>query len=233
MKNKWLIAMSFVITAFLSTAHALERNAMDFSLNNWDGRTVSMLDLNGKVVVLTFSYAYCSVRCPIITARLYSLDKTMNEPHDVVYLHISVDPDNDTPERRKKYFSLYGIDVTKDGRWMFLSGQKDELSKLWKAYDVTAKKIKDKKLPEKYYLQYDPKVVIIDRDGIIGYEAGFDFSEEEMKSLIEKLSLKPSIRFSEAKFDFGTVKEGDIVSHDFEFVNEGKGVLKIKDLIPA
>jgi hypothetical protein len=46
-------------------------------------------------------------------------------------------------------------------------------------------------------------------------------------------TIKPSIRFSETKFDFGTVKEGDIVSHDFEFVNDGKGVLKIKDLIPA
>ncbi len=237
MKNKRLIAVSFVIIAFLSavhaTANASERNAMDFSLNNWDGRTISLQDLKGKVVVLTFSYAYCSARCPIITGRLYYLDKTMNAPIDVIYLHMSVDPDNDTPERRKKYFNLYGIDAAKDGRWMFLSGQKSEMSKIWGFYGVTAKKVKDRRLPEKYYMQYDPKVAVIDSNGFIRYEAGFDFSEEEVKSLIEKLSLKPSIRFSEIKFDFGTVKEGDIVSHDFEFVNEGSGVLKIKDLIPA
>lgn len=238
MKNRWLIAIFFVFLIVLAVnysavASALEKSAMDFSLNNWDGRTVSLKDLKGKVVVLTFSYAYCSARCPIITGRLYYLDKTMNAPGDVVYLHMSVDPDNDTPERRKKYFNLYGIDATKDGRWMFLSGQKNKMSEIWGFYGVTAKKVKDRRLPEKYYMQYDPKVVVIDSNGLIRYEVGFDFSEEEIKSLIEKISSKPSIRFSETKFDFGTVKEGDIVSHDFEFINEGNGVLKIKDLIPA
>lgn len=233
MKNKWLIAILFLITFFSAAAYAMEKKAVDFRLNNWDGRTVSMQDLKGKVVVLTFSYAYCSVRCPIITGRLYYLDKTMNKPRDAVYLHLSVDPDNDTPERRKKYFNLYGIDAAKDGRWMFLSGQESEISEIWRFYGVTAKKVEDRRLPEKYYMDYNPKVIVIDSSGIIRYESGADFSEEEVKSLIEKLSSKPSIKFSETRFNCGAVKEGEIVKHDFEFVNGGNSVLKIKNLIPA
>jgi cytochrome oxidase Cu insertion factor (SCO1/SenC/PrrC family) len=151
----------------------------------------------------------------------------------VVYLHLSVDPDNDTPERRKKYFNLYGIDAAKDDRWMFLSGKKSEMSKIWGFYGVNAKKVEDKRLPEKYYMEYEPKVVAIDGSGIIRYESGSDFSEEDIKSLIEKLSPKPSIKFSEIRFNCGTVKEGDIISHNFEFVNGGNSILRIKDIVPA
>jgi protein SCO1/2 len=165
-------------------AYASKRKAVNFNLNNWDGRAVSMQNLNGKVVILTFSYAYCSALCPIITARLFSLDNTMNSPQNVVYLHVSVDPSMDTSERRRKYFNLYGIDALKDSRWMFISGQKSELSKLWSFYGVTMKRVKNKRLPEGYYIQYTPKLVIIDKEGFIRHETGFDFSEDEV---IEKI----------------------------------------------
>jgi len=48
----------------------------------------------------------------------------------------------------------------------------------------------------------------------------------------EKLSA-PAIKFTETRFNCGAVKEGDIVSHDFEFVNTGNSALKIKELVPA
>jgi len=231
MKNRWLLAVLFLVIA--ANSYAAERAAVNFSLNNWDGRTISLQDLRGKVTVLTFSYSFCSVRCPIITARLDSLDRTMNRPEGIAYVHISMDPDSDTPERRKKYFGLYGIDASKDSRWMFLSGEKSELSNLWKFYGVTAKKIRDRKLPEGYFIEYTPKVVVIDRKGIIRYAGGVDFLEDDVKALIETMKGKPAIKFSETKFDFGLVKEGDVVTHEFEFINKGSGLLKIKDLIPA
>ncbi len=43
----------------------------------------------------------------------------------------------------------------------------------------------------------------------------------------------PSISLKEKRFNFGEIREGKVVSHDFEFVNTGSGVLKIIDLIPA
>jgi hypothetical protein len=46
-------------------------------------------------------------------------------------------------------------------------------------------------------------------------------------SLSESL---PKIYFPETQYDFGTVKEGKVVSHTFKFVNNGKADLDIKDI---
>ncbi len=175
---------------FVSDSLAMEKSAVDFKLDNWDGRIISMDDLKGKVVILTFSYAYCSFVCPIVTARLYSLDDTLSHPRNVVYLHISVDPEMDSQARRKNYFNLYGIDALRDDRWLFVSGEKRDLEKLWRFYNIRIEKIKDENLPEGYYVKYSPRVVIIDRQGMIRYETGFDFPEEMIGEKIRDLGGK-------------------------------------------
>lgn len=169
-------------------AAADRRKAPDFKLDNWDGRTITLKGLRGKVVVLTFSYAFCSVRCPIITGRLKGLDKGLDSPGDVLYLHVSVDPGMDTPERRKDYFGLYGITPEKDGRWLFLSGPVGELSRLWDFYGVEIRKVEDSTIPEGYYIEYTPKVVIINKEGEIEEETNFFFSEEAVAAMIRNLS---------------------------------------------
>jgi hypothetical protein len=40
----------------------------------------------------------------------------------------------------------------------------------------------------------------------------------------------PKIYFPETQYDFGTVKEGAVVSHTFKFVNKGKSTLDISDI---
>jgi protein SCO1/2 len=172
--------IAFLLILSGPSAHGTDKNAFDFDLKNFDGERVTTRALRGKVVLLTFSYAYCSVRCPLITARLSSLDDRLNAPKDVVYLHVSVDPEMDTPERRVKYFNLYGIDAVKDNRWMFVSGQKDELVKLWRFYGIEIEKMEEKRIPEGYYMEYTPKIVIISKGGTIAYEVDFHFMEEEM-----------------------------------------------------
>ena len=130
------VAVAIVLILVGSYFYVTKDRAIDFSLNNWDEKTVTMRDLRGKVVVLAFSYSNCTVRCPVVTVRLTALDEMMSAPEDVVYLHVSIDPEKDTPESRKKYFSLYKLDVVRDNRWMFVSGQKNELSRLWKFYGI-------------------------------------------------------------------------------------------------
>ncbi len=43
----------------------------------------------------------------------------------------------------------------------------------------------------------------------------------------------PSVIFKETRFDFGSIKKGEKVVHDFEFANKGKATLVIEKLIPA
>lgn len=42
----------------------------------------------------------------------------------------------------------------------------------------------------------------------------------------------PNLKFKEDFFDFGTITQGEIVSHTFHFFNAGNDILIIKDLIP-
>jgi len=186
--NSLIISViAFLLILSGPSAHGTNKNTFDFNLNNFDGKRVTSDTLRGKVVLLTFSYAYCSVRCPLITARLSSLDERMNAPKNVVYLHVSVDPEMDTSERRIKYFTLYGIDAVKDNRWMFVSGKRAELRELWRFYGIEIKKMEEKRIPEGYYMEYTPKIIIISKRGTIAYEADFHFIEEELAIKMETI----------------------------------------------
>ncbi len=189
LQNKGLIAVLVLLVGAVGYYYYETRNrAIDFSLDNWDEKTVTMRDLRGKVVVQAFSYANCSVRCPVVTVRLSSLNDMMDAPQDVVYLHVSIDPEMDTPERRKKYFGLYKLDAVKDRRWMFVSGQQDELAKLWKFYGIEVERIEEKRLPEGYYMEYTPKIVLIDKKGSIRHEEDFFFMEDEIIKKIREIA---------------------------------------------
>lgn len=181
--RRWSSILLVLIAAVFYSCEAGNK-AADFSLNNWDGKTVTMRDLRGKAVILTFSYSNCSARCPVVTVRLTELDKMMKSPEELVYLHISIEPEMDTPASREKYFGLYKLDAVKDRRWMFVSGPKDELSKLWEFYGIEVEKIEEKMLPEGYYLEYTPKLVLIDKKGFIAHETDLFFEEDEV---IEKI----------------------------------------------
>jgi cytochrome oxidase Cu insertion factor (SCO1/SenC/PrrC family) len=93
----------------------------------------------------------------------------------------------DTPERRKDYFNLYGIDAASDNRWMFLSGDRNELEKLWDFYDVEIEKSENAMLPEGYFMKYSPRVMIIGKDGTIKRETDFYFSEEDLGLFLKGL----------------------------------------------
>jgi len=42
----------------------------------------------------------------------------------------------------------------------------------------------------------------------------------------------PELKFSEDFYDFGSIVQGEVVSHTFHFQNAGNDVLIVKDLIP-
>lgn len=185
-RNASIAAFASILVVVVFSC-APSKKAMDFKLDNWNTKTVTMKALKDKVVVLVFSYAYCSVRCPVVTARLYTLDMALDAYKDVVYLHISVDPEMDTPERRRHYFELYRIDAGDGSRWMFVSGKRDELERLWRFYGVTILKHEDSNLPEKYYVDYTQKMAIIDKKGFIRYESDYNYSEDEVVRKIREL----------------------------------------------
>lgn len=45
----------------------------------------------------------------------------------------------------------------------------------------------------------------------------------------EALEAMPTMTFKDSVFDFGTIKEGDVVRHEYEFTNNGKNPLIISN----
>ena len=98
-----------------------------------DGEEFDFYDdlIDDKTVVINFIYTNCPDICGLSTARLAwvrdELDEAVGE--EVSFYSISLDPENDTPEKLKEYAEAFGA----DNEWLFLTGDPEELQEIrWK-----------------------------------------------------------------------------------------------------
>ena len=107
----------------------------NFTLTDQAGQKVSMADQRGKLVLLTFLYTNCPDVCPLITQNLnQALQMLGTERDNARVLAVSVDPEGDTPESVDKYAKAHRLLP----EFHYLIGTRDELTKVWRAYDVAA-----------------------------------------------------------------------------------------------
>lgn len=98
----------------------------DFTLVDQDGNTVTAADLRGKPWVASFIFTRCAGACPLLAKKIYDLNKALKDV-DVRFVTITVDPEHDTVERMKAYADIYDAHPP---RWLFLTGEKDEVYEL-------------------------------------------------------------------------------------------------------
>jgi len=99
-----------------------------FQLQDQDGQSLSLNDLDNKIWVANFIFTKCAGTCPMLTRRMQDVARWM-ETHGTEQMKIvsfSVDPDRDTPQNLKAYAKSFGIDTK---RWSFVTGPKGELRK--------------------------------------------------------------------------------------------------------
>ena len=107
--------------------------AHDFRLTDQRGEAVSLSDFRGKVVVLTFLYTSCRDLCPVVTFRLKeTLEELGPEAERVALVAVTVDPERDDVERLREYSQRWGM----SDRWSFVTGPREELEQVWRAYYV-------------------------------------------------------------------------------------------------
>jgi protein SCO1 len=113
--------------------------APSFTLTAQDERRLSLSDLRGKAVVLTFIYTTCADTCPLLTAKMAGLQARLGADFGrrVFFVSITVDPERDTPAVLKGYGVAHGARF--DG-WAFLTGTPAEIREVAKRYGVYAKK---------------------------------------------------------------------------------------------
>jgi protein SCO1/2 len=100
-----------------------------------DGKAVSLPDeLNdGRPVILNFIYTSCTTVCPL-TSRTFEQFQAMlgNERNGVHMVSISIDPEQDTPERLSAYARKYEAAP----QWHFYTGTNEASLTAQRAFDV-------------------------------------------------------------------------------------------------
>ena len=108
--------LALIVTGWAATAWSNQDDrprlskigpAPGFTLTNQDGKPLALKELRGKVVVTTFIFTGCGSTCPVLTAKLISIQRRLGADSGpkVFFAAISVDPLADTPEVLKRYAS--------------------------------------------------------------------------------------------------------------------------------
>ncbi|MEO6024011.1 MAG: SCO family protein [Burkholderiales bacterium] len=139
-----LLLVSFITTA-LAHKSAMEARlpkigpAPEFTLTDFDGNKLSLAELRGQVVALTFIFTSCADTCPLLTAKLIGIQRKLRADlkSKVFFAAITVDPERDTPEVLKRYAQAHSADLA---YWAFLTGSLAEIAEVTRRYGIYNKK---------------------------------------------------------------------------------------------
>lgn len=126
------VVLAITLAAGLTAlpAHADPRGAEYFSnlsLVTSDGEEVAFFDdvLKDRIVVVNFFYTGCTDMCSLTTARLAQVYDWLGERmgRDVFFVSITLDPENDTPEK----LATFKAGFNADRGWTFLTGSRENI----------------------------------------------------------------------------------------------------------
>lgn len=103
----------------------------DTQLVTHEGKQVRFYSdvLKDRVVVISFLFTRCNTACPMIAARLNRIREQLGERfgREVTFISISVDPENDTPQRLAEFARKQ--QALHPG-WTFLTGKKEDVNQV-------------------------------------------------------------------------------------------------------
>jgi len=148
--------------------------APEFTLTNQDGQRASLSALRGKVVAITFIYTTCVDTCPLLTAKMASLQGRLGRDFgpQVQFLSITVDPVRDTPAVLKRYANGHGA---QSRGWAFLTGTPSEIQGVAEHYGVYYRKTSQGDVDHTFLTS------LVDRDGVLRVQyLGVRFDSNEL-----------------------------------------------------
>jgi protein SCO1/2 len=124
--------------------------APDFSLHDQDGGRISMRELRGRPVIVTFLYTTCEDTCP---TQAQTIKGALDElGRDVPALAIAVDPPRDTPRSARAFLAEHRM----TGRMDFVLGTRAELRRLWRGYAIRPQSVRE---------EHTGRYVLVDKRG--------------------------------------------------------------------
>ena len=134
----------------------------DFSLLDPDGKTRTLADFKGKVVVMFFGYTQCPDVCPTTLTEMQQAMALLGPQSDKVQvLFVTVDPERDTAEILKQYVPAF------DSRFLGLRpADEAALEKVTKDFKIYYKKVEGK-TPTSYTMDHSAGSFTFDTKGRI------------------------------------------------------------------
>ena len=188
-----LATVSWSATAASLQARGTERlskigPAPEFTLTTQDGARLSLRDLRGKVVAVTFLYASCTDTCPLLTAKLANIQTKLGADFGpkAFFVSVTVDPERDTPIVLKQYALGHGANLA---GWTFLTGKPAEIHDVERRYGIWAKKGPRGDVDHTFLTS------LIDRDGVLRVQyLGVRFDPDEFLADLRSLLRETGAR---------------------------------------
>lgn len=99
----------------------------DFAFYNQLGNTITLKDLENKIVVVDYFFTTCKSICPVMTSQMYRVYEHYKPDNTILFLSHTVDPETDSVSVMSEYAKQKNIDASK---WHLLTGDKKELYKI-------------------------------------------------------------------------------------------------------
>ena len=147
-----------------------------FALTDQTGKTVTLSDFNGKVVVVDFIYTRCPLPdvCPRLSANFASVSKKLRG-RDVEFLSITIDPQFDTPAVLAEYARRWQAGDS----WRFLTGASQQIQEVAGLFGLIY-------WPEEGSITHTVATAVIGRDGtLLAQIDGAAYRPDQLLALVE------------------------------------------------
>ena len=123
----------------------------------------SLKDFRKQVVLLFFGYTSCPDLCPVTTAKMAHLQRTLAKEGTALQpILITIDPERDHPARLKAYLAGY------DGNIVGLTGTLEQVRNAAKVFRARAQKQEVKGL-DPYLVAHTEYLYLLDGNGRLRY----------------------------------------------------------------
>jgi protein SCO1 len=152
----------------------------DFSLIDQNRQKVSLSQLSGKIVVLTFIYTHCPLPdfCFRVSNNFSQLQKRFKDSmgRDVVLLSVTFDPEHDTPEVLAEYGKTWNVHKMS---WHLLTGPKPEIQNLCHLFGMNF-------WPDEGVMTHSLHTIVLDRSGnLVANLEGNEYTAEQLGDLVQ------------------------------------------------
>lgn len=120
-------------SGYTSTLH--DYAIPELYLIDMDNKKVSLPEALGDEgpVILNFIFTTCTTICPVLSATFSQVQRELgDDTKNVRIISITIDPEQDTPERLKEYAGKFKAGAD----WQFFTGSIDDIITTQKAFDA-------------------------------------------------------------------------------------------------